>query len=457
MYLYEINKLLQPTATPRQLVPFAIVVFTHNGAYQLLVDALPVTLSPKFNTPQASPQPADSASRLQQIINTINSRGDPPCVATDCAHGTESPLAAAKAPMSPSQLSEQGRYLEGMPITMSALPLVDGVCPAVCNGKLLNPELEKNQELRRIVDQINARLESDVHNVVDRHGTPPTAALTVIPSGMRSPFEVAAMPPPMSGRPSLQTSTPVGLGLLSRAQALSLPANMATISSMDNPGHLHPMQSSSLLTTPQNRLMSHQPTMIPFPSAANLGQQICSDGLIAVSRAPNLSQLRSISCPPTPDLQFVASSGLAPSAATMLMGGTNAYAPLSAVHISVPSLASSAGLFNAVPGAGPYMSAHALPNYAVQDTALLSSVVGKDLYKFNYGHAQAAAVPPQNLMLPEDNYYDPYYKLQMNELQAVALQNSQLFNQAVMMRQTIKRTLNVSGYCQDAAKKPKYS
>ena len=411
-----------------------------------------MSVSPKLNTPQASPQPADSTSRLQQIINTINSRGDPPGVATDCTHGPESPLAAAKAPMSPSQLSEQGRYLEGMPITMSALPLVGAVSPAVC--KLLNPELEKNQELRRIVDQINARLESDtVHKVVDRHATPPTAALTIIPPGMRSPFEMAAMARPMVGLPALHTSSPAGLGLLSRAQALCLPTNMAAISSMDNPAHLLPMHSSSLLTT-QNGLMSHQPTMIPFPSAANLGPQIGSDGLIAVSHAPSLSQLRSISCPPTADLQFV--GGLPPSAATMLMGGTNAYAPLPAVHVPVSSLAPSAGLYSAVPGAGPYMSAHALPNYAVQDTALLSSVVGKDLYKFNYGHAQAAAVPPHNLMLPEDNYVDPYYKLQMNELQAVALQNSQLFNEAVMMRQTIKRTLTVSGYGQDAAKKTKY-
>lgn len=468
VYLYEINKLLQPTGSPRQLVPYAIIVFTQNGAYHPLVDAAPLPTQVSFNTPQASPQPADGKSRLQQIINTINSRGDPPGVTTDSVCGPESPLAAAKAPVSPSELSDQGRYLEGMPITMSAPPLV-GAPPTVCNGKLLNPELEKNQELKRIVDQINARLESDVHkaSIVDPHGhsTMPSAGLSVLPpgggGGVRSPVEVAAMAPPMTGLPGLQTATPAGLGLLSRAHTLGMPANMAAMNPMDNPAHLMPMQSPSLLTT-QNGLMSHQPTMIPFPSATNLGQPISSDGLVTVSRSPHLSQLRSISCPPNPDLQFMTAGGLPPSAPTMLMGSANAYASLPAVHVSVPSLAPSAGLFNTIQGPGAYVSAPAMPSYAVQDTALLSSIVGKDLYKFNYGHAQAAAAAAaavttqQNLMLPEESYYDPYYKLQMNELQAVALQNSQLLSQGMLLRQPLKRTLAASAYSQEAVKKPKY-
>ena len=455
MYLYEINKLLQPTGTPRQLAPFAIIVFTQNGAYHPLVDAAPLPTPVKFNTPQASPQPAEGKSRLQQIINTINSRSDPPGVTTDCVRGPESPLAAAKAPVSPGQLSDQGHYLEGMPITMSA-PQLAAAPPTVCNGKLMNPELEKNQELKRIVDQINARLESDLHKaaVVDPHGHGmlPTTGMTVLPPGgggsVRSPVEVATMAPPMAGLPALQTAPPAGLGLLPRTHSLGLPPNMAHMNPLDNT-HLLSMQNPSLLT-PQNGLMSHQPTMIPFPSASGLGQPITSDGLIAVSRAPHLSQLRSLSCPPTPDLQFVTSSGLPPSAPTMLMGGTNAYAPLPAVHVSVPS----AGLFNAMPGA--YVSAPAMPSYAVQDTALLSNIVGKDLYKFNYGHLQAAASAQHNLVMPEEGYYDPYYKLQMNELQTVALQNSQLLSQGLLLRQPLKRTLAASPYTADAVKKPKY-
>ena len=57
IYLYEINKLLQPSARPRQVLPYAVLTFTLQGAYLAAVDAEPT-----------AEQRLASAARLQQAV-----------------------------------------------------------------------------------------------------------------------------------------------------------------------------------------------------------------------------------------------------------------------------------------------------------------------------------------------------------------------------------------------------
>ena len=57
IYLYEINKLLQPSARPRQVLPYAVLTFTLPGAYLAAVDAEPT-----------AEQRLASAARLQQAV-----------------------------------------------------------------------------------------------------------------------------------------------------------------------------------------------------------------------------------------------------------------------------------------------------------------------------------------------------------------------------------------------------
>ena len=61
MYLFEINKLLQPVLRPRQVLPFAILTFTQNGTYIPAIDA----------EPTAEQRMACNA-RLQQAVAQLN-------------------------------------------------------------------------------------------------------------------------------------------------------------------------------------------------------------------------------------------------------------------------------------------------------------------------------------------------------------------------------------------------
>ena len=64
MYLFEINKLLQPVLRPRQVLPYAILTFTQNGSYIPAIDA----------EPTAEQRMACNA-RLQQAVAQLTKTG----------------------------------------------------------------------------------------------------------------------------------------------------------------------------------------------------------------------------------------------------------------------------------------------------------------------------------------------------------------------------------------------
>jgi hypothetical protein len=65
VFLYEINKLLQPSTRPRQTLPYAVITFTENGQYVPAIDA------------KATPKEKLAGNpRLQEIIKAINAKNE---------------------------------------------------------------------------------------------------------------------------------------------------------------------------------------------------------------------------------------------------------------------------------------------------------------------------------------------------------------------------------------------
>ncbi len=259
IYAYEINKLLQPSTRPRQIFPYAVVTYTENGAYVPAVDAKPTAKEKLAGNP-----------RLQEIIKAINAKaesskaagksgGSPsatPGVAPSAGllqgpaiiAGSPSPTASAGSPGASAVLG--GAMLPGLappppcpqsPQLPCGPPIMNGgpgssTIPTVINGQLngagshpglpgmtplghpgiaLAPGMDTNPQLKAIISQINARLESEQKlkpGVVPAVPGAPIGGAGVAPKGdglLPSPPLPSATPP---GQPVL----PVSVGALAR-------------------------------------------------------------------------------------------------------------------------------------------------------------------------------------------------------------------------------------------------
>jgi len=75
VYLYEINKLLQPSSHPRQILPYAVVTFTLDGVHNPTVDIPdPVIAGVREKQVTIGTEATGGNTKLQQIIDQINSR-----------------------------------------------------------------------------------------------------------------------------------------------------------------------------------------------------------------------------------------------------------------------------------------------------------------------------------------------------------------------------------------------
>lgn len=144
MYLYEINKLLQPASCPRHILPYAVVTYTPDGAYNSAIDAEPTGAEKLASNPQ-----------LQLIIKQINARGDLPVeaaapLATPCG---KPPLGTNSRPVATTtgQVvgSSSGQF--GMPVAAlgSAVKAVEPSDPT---------KNSESAKLQKVISELNAKL-----------------------------------------------------------------------------------------------------------------------------------------------------------------------------------------------------------------------------------------------------------------------------------------------------------
>ena len=171
VYLYEINKLLQPCSRPRQAHPYAIVSYTVGGQYLPAIDARATSAEKLASNP-----------RLQHIVSAINSKTEgssdsktPPGVAAGLSVAIDAKSGVSPQPgvVAPGVAGMSANGLGGMGVSPVLSP---GMSPVSSLGRASNsgsrsshspsPEVtEGNQSLNRVISQINARLKAEERSI----------------------------------------------------------------------------------------------------------------------------------------------------------------------------------------------------------------------------------------------------------------------------------------------------
>lgn len=280
IYLYEINKLLQPVSHPRQVLPYAIVSFTLDGAYHPAVDAEPTADDKLAGNP-----------RLQHIINSINSKNEKPGAGNS---SSGSPGCTPSPPI--GQPSPQAATVPiGLPVASPGVPTVGPgpgpTIPGPTAGSILgapamlgqgvlglgngvpllpqthshtpSPELDAHPGLAHIISQINARLEAEERGkkIMGRggmgNGMPPKGGPGIVPGPAA----------PTNGALPLNGALPPG-GLMG-----NMNMNMGGVAGMP-PGPRHALNiltnpaasmGNGLLTTQNPALFSQTSGMLSTP------------------------------------------------------------------------------------------------------------------------------------------------------------------------------------------------
>lgn len=149
VYLYEINKLLQPSARPRQVLPYAVVTYTENGVYLPAIDVKPTAKEKLAGNP-----------RLQEIIKAINckqSSSSPDTVTTPDKEGIlQGPVDAQLSPLKPIPSAAMAT---GMPVTLNnGLKPLNGM---IATNGVKMPDSDRNSQLQLIISQINSKFDTD--------------------------------------------------------------------------------------------------------------------------------------------------------------------------------------------------------------------------------------------------------------------------------------------------------
>lgn len=208
MYLYEINKLLQPSARPRQAIPYAVITYTEGGLHTSAVDAKASMKDQIAGNP-----------RLQEIIKAINAKANPSVLAKVgtglVSSSPNSPIsgAAVNIPVNGQSGNNNGSSMSPPPGGTPNMPLFN-VAPyqpgAELNGTnghdkpnglchhhhhhhpgLTNPQVTQNTQLMDVLKKINARLAAEenkkiVSNAQALQGSNVVAGAGL--PGIRSPF-----------------------------------------------------------------------------------------------------------------------------------------------------------------------------------------------------------------------------------------------------------------------------
>ena len=205
MYLYEINKLLQPSARPRQAIPYAVVTYTEGGLHTSAVDAK-----------ASMKDQIEGNPRLQEIIKAINAKANPAVLAKVgtglVSNSPNSPVSGVTGniPLVNSQSGNNtGSSMSPPPGGTANMPLFNvatyqpgaelnglnghdkrnGVCH---HPGLTNPQVAQNPQLMDVLKKINARLAAEenkklVSNAQALQGSNVVAG-GGLPPGIRSPF-----------------------------------------------------------------------------------------------------------------------------------------------------------------------------------------------------------------------------------------------------------------------------
>lgn len=150
IYLYEINKLLQPASNPRQILPYAIVTFTVDGVYNSAIDVEPTSAEKLANNPQ-----------LQLIIKQINARSESSADAaippTGGAVQSTKTLTAPSAGSGRLVAAAAPGHVMGLPSTVLTLGQAGSV-----HGCQLDPadgaSVLENAKLQKVISELNAKL-----------------------------------------------------------------------------------------------------------------------------------------------------------------------------------------------------------------------------------------------------------------------------------------------------------
>lgn len=146
MYLYEINKLLQPASCPRHILPYAVVTYTPDGAYNSAIDAEPTGAEKLASNPQ-----------LQLIIKQINARGDIPLESTpSLAPSCSGKLGTNSRPATSTQQvigSSSGQF------GMAAAAALGSAAKA--NEPSDPTKNSESAKLQRVISELNAKLGAD--------------------------------------------------------------------------------------------------------------------------------------------------------------------------------------------------------------------------------------------------------------------------------------------------------
>ncbi|KAK2168273.1 hypothetical protein LSH36_18g00030 [Paralvinella palmiformis] len=488
VYLYEINKLLQPASRPRQVMPYAVVHFTEEGLYTPLIDAEATSAEKLADNP-----------RLQQIVNAINSKdkenGDeiPPvgiAPVQGAVSGLPAPIPVIGVGQVNSAPSLSPNALPGRPLVGAAKGSVMLSSPSPALVSNMDQPAVPNNQLRQAISQLTAKLEAEERTkkaagsdiITSQVKTMPTVPRAAVPPGLavRMPRMAASpglgtpgLPSPVHGgslqgapalpqaaNPALHLSTPVGayLGNIS---------NMPLQSSVINPamlgmaGHNQAAMMAVGATLGHNGIIPGTTTLPPgfaLPSPAGVPKAPPANhtmhGASILGSMPPQGMARSsplVSMPAarslTPDLQSPLHAGGMPAAGFLQPNGASTF---SAQPVYNPGI-----IFSSSPVT--YSALHQTqlaPGYStagISGTGLVPGYGGveqqlaltKDAIKFEYppGTALFGAKDPKMAGL----YYQP-----IQPVTAAA------YGQTVLLNQSLKRPLEGVGLTHTMDKRFKF-
>ena len=283
MYLYEINKLLQPASHPRQVLPYAIVSYTQDGVYLPSIDAEPTPAEKLAGNP-----------RLQSIVKAINSKNDGPPTpgaspALPGASNGNGLITTIGRPSPANSLSPGGSIspTEGPPLINTELAAKYGlnglVKMATMPGQNGQVSEGANPALNRIVSQINARLDAEERSkkatgsdIIAGSGTSSGLATPPVPNGALNGSNTSSGTP-AAPAPSVPTALANGIRTSLPTQNMPTPSPLAPLA-MPNNGVLQQaphqpglqnslLQASGMIGMPQ----SLKPPAAAYPATGILG------------------------------------------------------------------------------------------------------------------------------------------------------------------------------------------